>query len=77
MATLVKQLPSQVFEYTQAVASTSWVIAHGMGMYPIVDVFVDYQGESQKILPRSVAYTNTNTCTITFSQPLTGKATLS
>jgi 3-oxoacyl-ACP reductase-like protein len=77
MANLHSQLPSQVFEHTQAVASASWVIVHNMGMYPIVDVFVDYQGESQKILPKSVAYTNPNTCTITFSVPLTGKATLS
>lgn len=71
------KMPSQVFEFTQAVASDTWVILHNMKMYPIVDVFVEFQGESQKILPSAVTYTDANTCTISFSTPFAGKATLS
>ena len=62
------------FEYTQVEASTSWTVVHNLGLYPSVDVFVTYNGVSQKIIPASVTYTDANTCVIGFSVARSGTA---
>lgn len=72
---LTKQIAAS-YEHVQADASATWVVAHNLGLYPIVDIFVDYEGEKHKILPLSVEYTDLNTCTISFSVPRTGLATV-
>lgn len=63
-------------EHVQDVAASTWTVNHNLGLYPIVDIFIDYEGEKHKILPLSVQYTDLNTCTITFSSPRTGFATV-
>lgn len=67
---------AKTYEHVQTSASTTWVIVHNLNLYPVVDIFVDHEGEKHKILPLSVEYTNANTCTITFSTPRTGLATV-
>jgi hypothetical protein len=68
--------PARAYEHIQADASDTWVIVHNLQLYPVVDIFIDYNGELQKIIPMSVEYTDTNTCTVTFSSPYTGLATV-
>jgi len=63
-------------QFTQASASDTWVINHKLGQYPVVDVYVSYNGEMQKILPLAIDYTDKDTCTITFSAPRAGIATV-
>lgn len=67
---------AKTYHHTQTVSSNTWVIAHSLDIYPIIDVFVDINGEQQKIIPMSVEYTDANTCTVNFSTPQTGFATL-
>lgn len=64
------------FEHTQTAASTTWVIAHGLGYYPIVRVFVDNNGTDEEILPASIVHDSTMQVTITFSTALAGRARL-
>jgi hypothetical protein len=64
------------FEFTQVTPSDTWVIAHNLDIYPIIDVYVDDNGEQQKIIPLTVEYTDANTCTVTFSNPESGLAIL-
>lgn len=64
------------FEHTQTAASLTWVVAHGLGYYPIVRVFVDNGGNDEEILPASVVHNSTMQVTITFSTPLAGRARL-
>lgn len=61
-------------QHIQTTPGLTWVIVHSLGMYPAVDVYIDYQGEKHKILPLSVVYDNPNQVTVTFSSPRTGIA---
>jgi hypothetical protein len=72
----MKKTIGQSFEYYQDTPSATWVLEHHMGMYPILDVYVDHNGEKQKILPLAVEYTNANVCTVRFSSPITGRVAL-
>lgn len=73
--TLTRTLAA-TYEHQQETAATSWVINHNLGTYPAVDVFVIYQGENHKILPSEVVYVDANTCTLEFSVPRSGFATV-
>lgn len=65
-----------IYQHTQASASDTWVIPHNLGLYPAIDVYVDYLGEKHKILPSEVVYDSPNQCTVLFSQARTGLATV-
>lgn len=61
------------FEYTTTTASTTWVIEHYLGYYPIVRVFTD---TNEEILPMSIVHDSLFQTTITFSTARTGTARL-
>lgn len=65
-----------VYKHVQEVAATVWTIAHGTGSYPAVDVYVDNEGTIEKIMPQRVSYVSPTVCTVTFSSPRTGFATV-
>lgn len=62
------------YEHTQDVAASTWVVPHKLGVYPIVDVFIDDNGTMKKIIPLSVEYTDAGTVTISFSSAQAGIA---
>jgi hypothetical protein len=68
--------PAITYEHTQDTASDTWVIQHKLNLYPVIDVLVDYGGQRQKIIPSSVEYTSSMICTVTFTEPFTGVATV-
>lgn len=68
--------PVTFYRHVQESAAATWTIPHGLLSYPIVDVYVDYEGQVQKILPSAVTYTDANTVTVTFSEPKAGFATV-
>jgi hypothetical protein len=68
--------PAITYEHLQDTVSDTWVIEHKLNQYPAIDVFVDYDGHRQKIIPAAVEYTSSMVCTITFTQPFTGAATV-
>lgn len=61
-------------EHIQAVASDTWTVIHNLKMYPIIDVFVEVDGNVHKIIPAGVEYTDMNSCVVTFSSPQVGHA---
>jgi hypothetical protein len=61
------------YEHTQGAVSNSWVINHNLGFQPNVTV-VDSAGT---IYEGEIAYTNTNSLTVTFSSAFSGMAYLS
>jgi hypothetical protein len=61
------------YTHTQGSASNSWTIPHGLGFYPNVTV-VDSAGT---LYEGEIAYTNTNSLTVSFSAAFSGKAYLS
>lgn len=65
-----------LFQHDQPSASDTWVIVHNLNDYPIVDVYVDFNGGVEKIIPNEVTYTDANTCTVTFTTPFSGFATV-
>jgi hypothetical protein len=68
--------PARTYEHTQDTAASTWVIPHKLNLYPVIDVLVDYDGQRQKIIPASVEYTSSMVCTVTFTEPFTGVATV-
>lgn len=60
------------FNFTQASASDTWVIAHLLGKFPAVTV-VDSAGTE---VEGSINHTDVNSLTISFSAPFSGKAFL-
>lgn len=63
-------LPQFNYTHTQTNPSTTWVVQHNLGYYPIIRVFVN----NEEILPLSIVHNSTNQATITFSQPYVGTA---
>jgi hypothetical protein len=58
------------YVHTQGAPSATWVITHGLGKYPAVDV-VDSGGS---VLIPSVHYDSVTQVTLSFGSPTTGKA---
>lgn len=61
------------YTHTQGVASTTWVINHGLGFFPNLTT-IDSAGT---IYEGEIAYTNSDSLTVTFSSAFSGKAYLS
>lgn len=72
---LGRPITPRTFEFSTA--NTVWLISHGLGAFPIVDVYVTINGEINKIMPAGVQYIDPNTCVISFSVPRSGTAVLS
>ena len=68
--------PLTVFQHVQTTPSTEWVIDHWLGRYPVVDVYVDNNGEKRLAIPLNVNVDSMNKCTVYFSQPQSGIATV-
>jgi hypothetical protein len=68
---------ASLFKFEQTTASNTWTIVHNMGAYPCVDAYVTYEGDLVKIIPNEVTYVDAMTCVLTFSEPLSGFATVS
>lgn len=63
--------PQYAFEFNQTTGSTTWVVPHNLGHYPIVRVFIG----NQEVQPLSIVHDSLNQTTITFSLPQIGYAT--
>jgi len=75
------QIATTTYTHFQETASATWVIDHNLGNYPIIDVYVDFDataGEDlQRVMPSSVVTNvNLNTCTVTFTNAVSGYATV-
>ena len=67
--------PTDSYEHVQSSPSATWVVTHNLNRLPIIDVYVDSEGQKTRILPQ-ITHTNANSCTIVFSEPQTGFAAL-
>lgn len=64
--------PTYAYEHYQTNPSTTWVIPHGLGRYPIVRVFIG----NQEVQPESITFDTLDQVTITFSVAQVGQAKL-
>lgn len=64
--------PTYAFEFFQTNPSTSWVIPHALGRYPIIRVFIG----NQEVQPASITFDTMDQVTITFSTPQVGQVKL-
>lgn len=65
------------YTHTQDTAAQHWEITHNLGDYPVVDVHIVYNGQTQKVLPARVVYLSPMTCRISFTTPQAGYAVVS
>ena len=68
--------PVAVFQFVRSTPSTEWIIEHWLGRYPVVDVYIDMNGEKKLAIPLSITVDSVNKCTVHFSQPQSGLATV-
>lgn len=66
-----------MYQHVQDTPADVWTIKHGVGGYPVVDVFVTVDGNLNKIIPKAVTYVSPTICTVSFSSPQTGFAQVS
>lgn len=64
--------PTYAYEHYQTTPSTSWVIPHALGRYPIVRVFIG----NQEVQPASITFDTLDQVTITFTTAQVGQAKL-
>jgi len=64
--------PNFAYEHYQTNPSTTWVIPHGLGRFPVIRVFIG----NQEVQPASVTFNDLDTVTVTFSTPQVGSAKL-
>lgn len=67
---------STFYQHEQATASATWVIPHNLYRYPVVDVYTTIGGNLVKIMPNAVTYDSPTGCTLSFSTPFSGFATV-
>lgn len=72
---LTTRLPTLV-THEQADPATTWTIEHNFNGYPMVDVYVMYEGALNKILPSGITYVDANTVQVNFSTAYAGYATV-
>lgn len=59
----------EIYEHVQAVASSTWVVNHDLGVYPDVTVIVD----DEEIYP-GVVHNSLNQASLVFNSPRAGTA---
>lgn len=63
--------------HEQTVPAAEWIITHSLNTRaPCVDVFIDYEGERTKILPKDVIVVDNKTVKIVFTSLRTGVAAI-
>ena len=65
--------PAVAYHHTQGTSSATWVITHNLGFKPNVTV----QDSGGSIVEGEIAYTSTNSLTVTFTGAFSGNAYLS
>ena len=75
MSQLARRI-STGYDHVQTIAAAVWTINHNLGSYPIADAYIMYDGDLQRILPSAVTYVDGNTCTMTFTTPRAGFASV-
>lgn len=71
--TSIAVVPLVSFEHTQSAANASWTITHNLNFFPNVTV-LDSAGS---VVEGEITYSDNTTLTVTFSNPISGKAYLS
>jgi hypothetical protein len=67
---------SMIYRHVQTAAAAEWIIEHHQGSYPVVDVYIPFNGVVQKVLPQSIEFIDLNTVKVVFSVPMAGFATV-
>ena len=62
------------YTHDQTTSSDSWVVDHGLGKYPTVQVSTELAGGTSQLGHTNITHNSTNQLTITFSAEYIGKA---
>ena len=66
---------ANTFTHEQTTGASTWVVNHNLGVKaPIVDIWLDVEGETLKVIPDRVEYVNINTCNVYFTNNQIGTA---
>lgn len=65
------------YTHIQTTPVAVWTVQHSIGtMYPIIDCFIEFNGELVKSIPTSIEATSSSVTTVTWSSPQSGKASI-
>ena len=62
--------------HQQTEASDTWIVNHGLFCTPVVQVYVNFDGKLQRIIPESVTIASNKQVVIGFSSAHTGHVVL-
>ena len=63
------------YKHVQTTPSSTWIIEHGLSTsVPVIDCWVDYNGERIRVMPKTVEKINGSSCKITFTGDQVGFA---
>jgi hypothetical protein len=68
---------STSYQHLQEDAAMVWNVNHNLNTYPIIDVFILYNGEIRRVMPKSIEYIDELNCAVTFTEPRSGFARVS
>lgn len=60
------------YTHKQLMANSVWTVAHNLNRAVMIDVFVNFQGRLEKILPRNIVVVDDNTVRVEFTKAMTG-----
>lgn len=63
--------PGARYEHIQSAPSSTWVINHNLGFYPISEILI-----SNEPVDADIAHNSVNSLTVTFPSPQTGRVEL-
>jgi|688.fasta_scaffold1121067_2 hypothetical protein len=63
------------YEHVQGVASDTWNVVHNLNKELVVsDVYIEHNGNNEKIIPMGVDMVDADSIVIRWSKPMTGVA---
>lgn len=66
---------ASTFVYEQVSPSDTWTVVHNLNVKaPIVDTWLEIDGQIVKVMPERVEFVDLSTCRIHFTSPQIGRA---
>lgn len=62
------------YTHEQPEASSTWIVVHGLNCKPTVQVYINFDGKLQRVIPLSIVADSNIQTTITFTSNQSGTA---
>lgn len=68
-------MKATTYTHNQTSSATNWVVNHNLEKIAVIcDVYIDINGETEKVMPQQVHHTSNNSLTVVFPSAQSGYA---